>query len=377
LCVPKRELYITGKDTARESHLTEKRTKQILKAGGLSINKKARKKLSKIEIFELLKSPLSPTRATGVRILEEREINCVDELIEMLDDKNPYARYGAAQALGRVGFANKAAAEKMISLMETDKDMQFKVNAILALTSTDQRLGLLAVAKPAIPVLLRMAVQFSKDDPRKVLQNQISRALFYNGRAEPRRGLLPMYGLEGVDRKLLITAVKELLTNQNGWGRSMVGSYLYPLLTEKELDNLWVDVYKSTRYIAPSGIMFAPGIRIPGLKLLSKHKIKEGIDLAAWYIRWQKGHGAHGRVPNALAALESYGTHAKAVVPYLKEHAGYYISKRNPRRKIGPEDTANRILESIKKIESSVDTPQLKSISDRIDKSLYPPHNGP
>ena len=76
--------------------------------------------------------------------------------------------------------------------------------------------GLIPVAEPAIPVLLRMAVKPAKDDPRKVLQHDIARALFYNGKAQPIKGLLPMFGLEGVDRSLLIPAIKEILTNKNG-----------------------------------------------------------------------------------------------------------------------------------------------------------------
>jgi hypothetical protein len=226
-------------------------------------------------------------------------------------------------------------------------------------------------------VLLKMAVEHAEDDPRKVLQHDIGRALFYNGRAQPRKGLLPVYGLEGVDRDLLIPAIKEILTNANGWARSTTSGFIYPLLTADELDQLWGDVYRATRHIAPSGIMFASGARTHGLKLMAQHRVKEGMELAAWYIRWQKGHGGPGRVPAALEALESYGTHAQALIPYLEEHVEYWKTRRNPRREPGPDDTANRILASIERIKAAEETPELISISEHIDKADVPPRDGP
>jgi hypothetical protein len=298
----------------------------------------------------------------------------VDQLIPMLESDNRYARYGAAEALGKAGFASREAADKLISLLPKDDDLTFKVYAISALINRDKDKGLLAVAKPAIPVLLAMAVRHSPDDPRRVLQHDIGRALFYNGRAEPRRGLLPEYGLEGVDRSLLIPAIKEILTNENGWARSTAASYIYPQLQEAELNQLWGDVYKATREIAPSGIMFASGVRTDGLKLMADHRIKEGLDLAAWYIRYQKGHGAPGRVPAALAAILQYGGHAKRVIPQLEEHIPYWESRRNLRRPIPPDDPANRIREAIEKIKAMPDPAtddQLVSIARDLDKGIH------
>jgi hypothetical protein len=377
LCVPRRVLYITGKETPKKTHLTQKRIEQILAAGRLDGDEDARTALPLKSILELLQDPLPPVRSLGAKILAEREINCVDKLIEMLDSKNKYARYGAAEALSKAGYGSKAAADKLISLMATDKDVTFQTYAIAALINRDTRCGLLSVAKPAIPVLMKMALNHSPDDPRRVLQHDIGRALFYNGRAQPRRGLLPHYGLEGIDRSLLVPAIKEILTNENGWARSTLTGFIYPLLTEDELDQLWADIYRATRHIAPSGIMFASSARTHGLKLMADHKVKEGIDLAAWYIRWQKGHGGPGRVPAALDALLEYGTHAKEVLPELEEHVEYWKTRRNPRKEPDPNDTANRIIAAIEKIKAAKETPKLVSIAKHLEKNDYPPKDGP
>lgn len=377
LCVPRRAIYITGKETPKETHLTRQRIGRILKAGRLRVDRDARAKLDTGEVFELLKDPLSPTRNLAVRILEEREINRVGTLMKMLDSKDRFARYGAAEALGRVGFANREAAEKLIRMMETDKDTQFRVYAVNALDSSDRRLGLVTVAKPAIPVLLRMATETVADDPRRVLQHDIARALFYNGRAQPRKGLIPVHGLEGVDTALLVPAIRDILTNKNGWARSTATHFIYPLLDDDALSQLWGDIYRATRNIAPSGIMFASEARVDGLKLLSKHHVKEGMYLAAWYIRWQKGHGSPGRIPAALEALENYGAHAQAVVPYLEEHVKHFEAQRKPGREPSPDDPASRIRATIGKINAAVETPELISIADYLTADDIPPRDGP
>ncbi len=100
-------------------------------------------------------------------------MNIVETLMAMLDSENRFARYGAAEALGRVGFASREAADKLIRMMAEDADTQFRVHAVNALNSSDRRLGLIAVAEPAIPVLLRMATETLDDDPRGVLQHDI------------------------------------------------------------------------------------------------------------------------------------------------------------------------------------------------------------
>jgi len=246
-------------------------------------------------------------------------------------------------------------------------DVLFKIYAIKALINRDKERGLLAAAKPAIPVLLKMATQHTPKDPRRVLQHDISRALFYRGRAQPFRGLLVEYGTDGVNRDELLAAMREILTNENGWARENVG-WVYDELGETERDALWPDIYRASKSIAPSGIMFASGIRTTGLKFMGEHGIEEGLDLAVWYIRYQKGHGSRGRVPAALEAILSYGPHAKRVVPQLEAHAKWYETQRG-RGQIRDDDPAVAIRKAIEKINAMPDHPKppLKSIEAHLN----------
>lgn len=369
LCVPRRALYITGRETPRDTRLTQERVNQIFEAGRLDVNKEARGRLSREAILKLLQAPLPPTRAMAANALAERDINCVDKLVEMLESDNKYAQYGAAQALCKAGFGSKEAADKLIALMQSSNDITFKSYAIDALINRDTKRGLLSVAKPAIPVLLKMAVEHSPDDPRQVLQQQIALALFYKWTAQPRVGLLHKYGLNGVDRSLLIPAIKEILTNQNGAARSLV-RWVYSELTADELDQLWGDIYQSTYQIAPSGIMFASDIRTAGLHTMADHHVKEGLDLAVWYLVHQKRHGSPGRVPTALDAILKYGPHAKRVIPKLEQAREYWVNWRTPGRPIGPKDPARLIRKAIDEIKAMPDksTVELESIAEQIEK---------
>ncbi len=357
LCAPRRVLYITGKETPRKTHLTRDRIQRLLWAGELDGDVEARSRLEVPEILALLRDPLPPIRSVGARTLAERKIKVVEQLIEMLHSENRYARYGAAEALSKAGFGSKAAADALIALMATDTDVTFQTYAIAALINRDKQRGLLSVAKPAIPVLLKMAVQHAEADPRRVLQHDIGRALFYAGRAQPRRGLLVEYGLEDIERSQLVPVAREILQNENGWARSTMSHWLYPRLTETELQALWGDIYRATREIAPSGIMFASGVRTDGLKLMADHRIKEGLPLAVWYLRHQKGHGNRRRVPVALEQILKYGAHAKPFLEQMEAHAAWYEQRR------GGAEAAGKIREAIQTLTAMEDPPEGELVS--------------
>jgi hypothetical protein len=72
---------------------------------------------------------------------------------------------------------------------------------------------------------------------------------------------------------------------------------------------------------APSGIMFADGIRTSGLEILAQHRIAEGLPLCIDLIepeRW----GLDGRIDRCLAALRTYGGAAKSELPRLRALEG-------------------------------------------------------
>jgi hypothetical protein len=79
---------------------------------------------------------------------------------------------------------------------------------------------------------------------------------------------------------------------------------------------------------APSGIMFADGIRLSGLEVLAKHRIEEGMRLCIDTIeidRW----GMDNRIKKCLEALQTYRGAAKPLLPQLEELGNQFRTHRN------------------------------------------------
>jgi hypothetical protein len=316
LCLPRKKLYITGKKMKVTNSLKGTELTETLAAGELTGNPEARGKLTRPEIMKLLGNRLPATRHLGVMALMEQEIKCVDDLIALLDSPNVYARYGACEALQEAGYASKKAVAILVKKIVESDDLSLRLSAIDALTGNDLKKGLANVAKPAIPTLLKLVVSRSDDDPRRLLQRKLGFALFYTGRALGMKGLVGLHGFDDMDRAVLIPAVKELLTVDDGRSRACVGS-IYPKLTDADLELLWGDIYRATKGISPSGIMFADGVRISGVKLMLQHDVKEGVELATGIMsesRWGRGNRENSMLP----ILEKYAGDAKSALPTLK-----------------------------------------------------------
>jgi hypothetical protein len=131
------------------------------------------------------------------------------------------------------------------------------------------------------------------------------------------------------------------------------------MLNEEDRQQLWADIYRATRDIAPSGIMFADGVRKSGLKLMMEQKVEEGIDMTIAFMsesRWGAGY----RVKGAIEVLRGYGPAAKKALPLLL--------KLKEARKNASEGDKAKIDAAIKAIETGEEKP-LKSIAPYLKQS--------
>jgi hypothetical protein len=126
--------------------------------------------------------------------------------------------------------------------------------------------------------------------------------------------------LEGVDRDALYEAVRAGLKNEDGRARGSFES-VYEQLSYDEIKPLLPAVFQAVAEPAPSGIMFADGIRLAGLKVLAKHKVAEGMQACVDYIRGQNRWASEKRTPQLLEILKSYGSNAKPLIPQLEKNA--------------------------------------------------------
>jgi len=318
--IGRKKLHLTGKELKVNKPLTGKALADAIEGGRAIYNPELRQKLSEAAIFNLLSNESTPLRFMAARELQERKLNRVDQLITMLDSDNRYTRYGACNGMAMAGFKSPKAVEAIIKRLEKDEDILFRYFAVDALASRNkpygqnEEYGLNAAAGPAVPLLLKLASKPVPNDPRQQLHWWIAEALFYHA-----KDLFKQYAPSGkADDTLLISAIDNFLHNENGRARSMVA---FGKLTDQQLEPLWGTILKCVREGSPSGIMFSFGVRTEGLKVMSKHRIKEGLDLCM-ELAVEERDKSTGWVPwfavTMLEVLPNYGKDAEPVVKVIE-----------------------------------------------------------
>jgi len=356
--LPLQKLYITGKGASKANRLTGRELRSVIEDGrGFSYHHMRDCYVGKSEA-ELLKglSSWSPVvRYRAASALAKTQGDVIPRLSTMLESEDLDARYGACQALEYMGDRAAPAVDGLVKLLSQD-DAWLRIRAAYALA------GIGKPAREAVPALLKLALAEDKSDPRQMTARYLCLALFLGGHIDnaPKRGLLAD-SLDGVDRDLLWPTVKRMLTLDDGLARSQLTS-VYGKLTAEELDPLWPDIVRAVEKPAPSGEMFADGIRVGGLHLLAKHRIKEGMRVAIAYAKNQNQWASQDRMWEIMKALKSYGAAAKEVLPELKELAAYCKAERNFPPDCRKKKTA-AVEDAIKAIEEAKDQPRLRSMA--------------
>lgn len=344
-----RSLYMTGKKHQVLKDINASEAASYIEDGrywGPRLRTEAYKKFSEQKIFDGLSSWSPVVRERSAMELARRKENPTDKLIIMLKSKNVYSRIGACQAIAKLrGRSSAAVPELTVALQDYNLWLQIKAADALA-----------AIGKPAIstaPIMLKMlSAKRRMDDPRSMLQRYLCFALF-NGRG----GLLAK-SIEGVDRKELFEAVKAGLKNDDGRARGAIKS-VYNNLSFEELKPLLPAIHQAIVEPAPSGIMFANEIRDAGLSLFAKHRVDEGLELLAEYVRNMKKHGSQKRILTVLKLIESYGAHAQRVIPSLKDTAHYFENNEEGFPKKLSLGKAVDVKKSIAKIMAFTNKPTL------------------
>ncbi len=302
-------------------------------------------KLTVDQLVERLDSWSPIVRERAAIALGRRQDVPVSAIVDLLDAPSLDARYGACQALSKLGRRGESAAEPLQKCLE-DQDLWLRVSAADALA----KIG--PTAKPAVPKLLGLLAEVDQaKDPRGMQQRYLTFALFEGD------GMLGR-SLDGVDREALYQAVRAGLQNQDGRARGSLSS-VYRNLSAEEIKPLLPAIYQAITEPAPSGEMFADGIRVEGLRLFAKHRIAEGIQACVQYTRQQNPWASEIRTPELMEILLSYGTHAKAVIPELTQLANYFENDEQDFPQHLMKQKAKCVRDTIQAIETSTETPEL------------------
>ena len=308
------------------------------------------------ELMEDLKSWSPAVRSRAALALAQRDEAPVAELIERLSANDLDVRYGACQALAELGPRAAEAVPQLTGLLHSD-DVWLRIQACFALADIGD------AARPAAHDMLRLALSEDADDPREFTQRFLAFTLFYKGGALKMRGLLAR-DLDGIDRDLLLPALERLLTNDDGRARACLES-AYRNLTFEELSPILPAIVASIAEPSPSGVMFANGIRLSGLDLLSKHRVAEGMalcldsmDIDEW--------GKQDRIKRGLLALRAYGGAAEPLLPRLRDLESKLVAHREAK---GMQEQIRLCGEVIAEIEADENPLPVRTVAEILGTS--------
>lgn len=342
--MPLKKIYLTGRKRRTVDAMDVSEARSVIEdgRGWTSKTKKSiYSDLSKKDLIERLGSWSPIVRDRAVRAFHKSKMGSgiVEEMVALLDSRDDNLRLGACQMLGKIRSAD--AVEPLRRCLKDD-DLWIRVKAAEALASTGE------AAMVALPELLEMLAKGpSKIDPRGMEQRYLNYALFDK---------MLKHSLDGVDRKLLHKAIIAGLKNDDGNSRGSVAN-IYKKLSYDEIKPLFPAIYAATEERAPSGVMFLAKVRMSGLELMAKHRMKEGIPLCFKVMdmeKWGKGN----RISRCLNAIGQYGGAAKPLLPELRE-LGKYLEKQKDSGMVRSQRELFKKVMS--KVESGV-APKLRSM---------------
>ncbi|MBL8817258.1 MAG: hypothetical protein JNL58_14620 [Planctomyces sp.] len=349
--LPLRKIRLTGKMPGVVQTLSPEMAQSII-ADGRGWDNKDRKsfyeQLTDTELVERLASWSPIVRERAAMAISWRKDPPISDVIALLDSDSVDARIGACQALEELrGDAAPAVPQLLPALRH--EDLWLRVRAASALA---------AIGKPAVstlPELLDLIARApSPEDPRGMEQRFVAFAVF--GRLLPR-----LQSFDEIDKDQLLTAIAQGLQNQDGRARSEI-SDVYGRLSYQQIRPLLPAILEGIKTPAPSGEMFADGVRLNGLKVLASHHIEEGMQAAADYLRTQNPWASEHRTPEILAVFEAYGAEARVIIPHLEETAAIFDKGEVDFPRNLSKQKARAVRDAIRKIKSAQDHPELRSL---------------
>ena len=348
--LPLKSLYVMGKKPCTVPPLNREEVKAVIHAGrdAYSINGRNGYNARKTrELMAGLASWSPIMRKRSAKALALRKGDFVPALLKMLAGSDPYARYGACEALGCLGPQADAAAPQLRALLK-DPDPWLRSLACYALPNLGPEARLASVND-----LLRLAASSNPADPRRMVQRAVGSSLFapYDTGDTP---AILAESIEGVDRQLLYPAVRSLLENDDSVAR-WTPSAIYDKLTDRDAAELLPAIVKAAEELAPSNEWYSYGPWLAGEDLLSRLHIREGMQMSVDHLlvsQW----GMFARIEKCPVYLARYGAQAKAVLPQLQ-------ALRLGRKGDGV------FQKCMDEIEASTESPTLVDLKEFIEKA--------
>jgi len=343
--MPLKKLHLTRKTGSTVDRINKNQAKTIVDDGKGWTNKDRYNYYNSLNTEEIIKrlsnwSPVVRERAAIALKKKKLDKKEISKVIGLLKSDQLYTRIGACQALAYLKYPVTVPA--LTDCLDSD-DLWLRVKAAETLASMGEP------AMPALPKLLEMLAKGpTKADPRGMEQRYLNYAIFNK---------MLKKSLDGVDRTLLQKAIVQGLKNEDGRSRGSIGR-VYQKLTYDEIKPLLPAIHEAIKTPAPSGIMFSSEVRLAGVELLAKHRIKEGMSLCLDIMEIDKW-GKQKRIKRCLNALSQYGSAATPLLRRLVD-LEQKLSKHREAKKLTSE--INMIKTIIYKIKTKSEHVPLKSI---------------
>lgn len=354
--LPRRAIYLTGKGQAKKEWLKKKEVTETIESGRWRLAET--EDMSGDDLFAKLDSWSPIAREWIAMKLAEKE-GLVPRLLRMLEDESPEARAGACATLGYLGERAAVAVPRLAKAL-TDEESIVCMSAAYALA----RIG--KPSREAIPDLLRAVLDLREPEQMKPRQQALAYSFGYaSGRYAPLYfdGILPQVAkdenpLDGVDRKLLYSAMTQMLNDSSGRTRGSA-AYALKFFNRRDVAAMAQQIHDAIKTVAMNYRMMDDGPRFRSLELMARFKIKEGIPLCFEtfdFKRW----GSVMRVPARFQVLQAYGGNAKPWLPQLRDMRSRW--KQGEHR--------DMLEKTIQVIEQADDPPSMISLHDLVDERL-------
>ena len=354
--LPMKRLYITGKGTSEKNAIKGDQLTAVIASGeGYTAWDKGMTLYHQKSTTDLLSdlsswSPAVRFRAAEALGKKADKDSLLTSLLKMLKSDSLTARYGACQAIGALGKHAKPAVPALQELLFED-DTWLRIQAVSALTNIGE------TSRSAIPKLLQLVLHEDEADPLQMTQRFLAFGLFDSKGVYGNKGLLSK-SIEGVDKKILYQAVEKILTNPDGRSRGTVSS-IYKQLSYDEIKPILPAILLAVKEPSPSGVMFSSEIRIRGVELLAKHRIREGLELCVDTLEINKW-GKNRRLQSIIPIIGSYGGSAKIILPRLRQLEKDLINHREARM-LRPR--LQQLQTLIKEIETAKEAKPLRTLN--------------
>ena len=342
--MPLKHIRLTGKKPSSIPQLDAAQAQALVLDGRGWTNKdrnSAYDSLTPDQLLEALGSWSPIVRERAAMAIARRADAPVEAVVKMLSSPELEARYGACQTLKHL--KPPEAVPALTSLLDHE-DMWLRVKAAEALA---------AIGAPAVATLPKMLEMIAKGpsakDPRGMEQRYLCFAVFGS--------MLKQSPVEGVDPGSLRKAIAAGLQNQDGRARGTIGG-VYGKFSYEEIKPLLPAIHEAIVKPAPSGIMFDSQIRLAGLELFAKHRIREGIPLCIDVMEIEKW-GKQARIAQCLRILDKYGPAAKTELPRLRQLEKDLTAHREAK---GLAEHIETLRKLIGKLEQAGDAGELRSL---------------